>query len=579
MPDQPTAAAQLSDHSRNRAAKDCWLGPACTLVALSCGLLWSSGEARAQDAQAVSTDRAPVQPALPTFAELERAGATIGEIRIHPRNIFDLGDPEEDKLLFRWANRLHHQTHAEVIEQSLLFQSGDRVSARVMAETERLLRSNRFLYDVQLRPLRFVDGVVDVEVVTRDTWSLNVGVNLSRTGGANASGFQIQEYNLLGQGTELSLSRENTVDRSGNAFRFASKHAFGSWNSLAIAHASNSDGEQYSLAVLRPFHALDARWSAGLSAASDNRVESVYNAGRVVSQYRHRQEQAEVFRGWSTGLQDGWAQRYSVGLTARRDRYRAEPGRVAPVPLPVDREAVGPFLRYQLVEDRFNRELNRNLVGRPEFFQLGLAATVQLGWVARGLGSDRNAWTYAGSISKGFETGPDHTLVLAGTFGGEYNRDGGQHRHRLGLQAQYYRPQNKRWLFYASGAINQVSDTGPADSLMLGGDSGLRGYPLRYQGGSRRALFTVEERFYTDVYLWRLFRVGGAAFVDVGRAWGGDNVNTANPGWLGNVGVGLRFVSVRSAFGNVIHLDIAMPLSRAPDVDRLQFLVKTKSSF
>ena len=115
--------------------------------------------------------------------------------------------------------------------------------------------------------------------------------------------------------------------------------------------------------------------------------------------------------------------------------------------------------------------------------------------------------------------------------------------------------------------------------LLLGGDNGLRGYPLRYQSGTRRALFTAEERFYTDLYLWRLFRIGGAVFADVGRAWGGDNTNTVDPGWLSDVGFGLRIVSARSAFGNVVHLDIAMPLNGTPDIDKVQFLVTTKTSF
>ena len=87
---------------------------------------------------------------------------------------------------------------------------------------------------------------------------------------------------------------------------------------------------------------------------------------------------------------------------------------------------------------------------------------------------------------------------------------------------------------------------------LLGGDNGLRGYPLRYQSGTRRALFTVEERFYTDLYVWQLFRIGGAAFFDVGRAWGGENVNTVNPGWLSNAGVGMRIVSARAAFSSAI---------------------------
>jgi hemolysin activation/secretion protein len=117
------------------------------------------------------------------------------------------------------------------------------------------------------------------------------------------------------------------------------------------------------------------------------------------------------------------------------------------------------------------------------------------------------------------------------------------------------------------------------DELLLGGENGLRGYPLRYQSGTRRALFTVEERFYTDLYIWRLFRIGGAGFYDLGRAWGGDNVNAANPGWLGNVGAGLRIVSARAAFSTVVHLDIAVPLNATADMDKVQFLVTTKGSF
>jgi hypothetical protein len=121
------------------------------------GMLGSLLLGAAAHAQQLSAPE-PVAPAaspVPSFAELEAAGATIGEIRIDPRNIFDLSDPQEDKWLFRWANRLHIQTRPGVIERSLLFKSGEPVSARVMEETERLLRSNSYLYDVRLRPVAY----------------------------------------------------------------------------------------------------------------------------------------------------------------------------------------------------------------------------------------------------------------------------------------------------------------------------------------------------------------------------------------------------------------------------------------
>jgi hypothetical protein len=520
----------------------------------------------------------PSPPLLPTFAELEAAGATIGEIRVVAQDIFDTTDPQEDKLLFRAANALHIQTRPGVIRRALLFKTGEPVSLRLLEETERLLRSNRYLYDVQLRPVAYRDGVVDIEVSTRDTWSLDPGISAGRSGGANSSGIHLREYNLLGTGTSVNFGHSRTVDRTSNEFQLSSDRIFGTWASVGLSHAANSDGQRDAVSIVQPFHALDARLSAGLTAAKDTRIDAVYNAGKAVSQYRHRQAQAEAFAGWSPGLANGWVQRYSVGMGYQNDSYAPEPDSAAPARLPSDEKLVAPFVRVALIEDRYERELNRNLIGRPEFFALGLASTVQLGWASRGLGSSLDTLLYALRISRGFEPMPEHTLIASASLSGQYT--GTQvRRQRLAAQAQYYLPQTPRWLFYASASGDLLTRPDPADSLLLGGDNGLRGYPLRYQSGTRRALFTVEERFYTDLYIWRLFRIGGAAFFDAGRAWGGDNQNTVSPGWLGNAGFGLRIVSARAAFSNVLHVDLAFPSNANADVKKVQLLVKTKASF
>ena len=113
----------------------------------------------------------------------------------------------------------------------------------------------------------------------------------------------------------------------------------------------------------------------------------------------------------------------------------------------------------------------------------------------------------------------------------------------------------------------------------LGGDSGLRGYPLRYQGGDKRVLLTIEQRYFTDWYPWHLFRVGGAVFVDVGRAWGDTPVAQTNSELLRDVGFGLRIGNDRSGFGRMTHIDIAMPLDGDGQIDDVQFLISTKKSF
>ena len=49
----------------------------------------------------------------------------------------------------------------------------------------------------------------------------------------------------------------------------------------------------------------------------------------------------------------------------------------------------------------------------------------------------------------------------------------------------------------------------PDQQLLIGGDTGLRGYPLGYESGTSRGLLTVEQRFYTDWYpfAWRVLEL------------------------------------------------------------------------
>jgi hemolysin activation/secretion protein len=115
---------------------------------------------------------------------------------------------------------------------------------------------------------------------------------------------------------------------------------------------------------------------------------------------------------------------------------------------------------------------------------------------------------------------------------------------------------------------------------LLGGDNGLRGYPLRYLSGDKSALLTIEQRFFSDWYPFRLFRVGGAIFFDAGRTWGQSPGGSENPGLQTDVGFGLRLGNARSGLARMIHVDLAFPLGSDDDsIDNVQLLIEAKSSF
>ena len=68
-------------------------------------------------------------------------------------------------------------------------------------------------------------------------------------------------------------------------------------------------------------------------------------------------------------------------------------------------------------------------------------------------------------------------------------------------------------------------------------------------------------------------------FTDAGRTWGRDVAGQVPLGLLSDVGVGLRIGNARSGLGNVLHIDLAFPLSRHLGIDSVQLLVETRHSF
>lgn len=515
---------------------------------------------------------------LPSFAELENARATIGQIRITPNNVFDLTIEAENNALYRLVNRLHIPTRSEVIARVLLFKSGERVSRRKIEETERLLRASRTRYDVEIKPIALNNGVVDIEVSTRDAWTLDVTGNFSRAGGENKTSFGVKERNLLGTGLSVGFARTSNVDRKGTELEISYPQAIDGWTRVDFERGSFNDGKRTSLIVDRPFYSLDTRFAARGAWGDNDRIDSIYNTGNVVSEYRHRLKSADVSVGLSSGLIDGWTQRFRLGSLAQDNTYRAEPGRAATVPLPVSNDLRALFLRYELLEDGFVKVKNYNLIERAEFLVVSFNAHLQLTKALASMGSSRSDFLYAASVSDGYVFSSNR-ILQAGASIERKIASTGLPMTQSSAAFKYYAPQAARSLFFASLAVDRLRGGGVADQLLIGGSFGLRGYPSRYQAGDQRMLLAVEQRAFTDWYPFRLLRVGGAVFFDAGRAWGGPNQNTVNGGTLADVGVGLRVALDRAAFANVLHVDLAAPLKRAGDIKPVQFVVKTEFSF
>jgi outer membrane protein assembly factor BamA len=510
--------------------------------------------------------------------ELVARGAVIGEVVIRNGNIFDTDDPREDNWLFRLANRLHPKTRTWLIREQLLFRPGDAYDRRILDESERILRANRYFFEVRIRPIAFHEGRVDVEVLTRDVWTLRPGISFGRTGGANTTRISFSDLNLFGTGVEVNFSHSSTPDRTLDSVSLASTNFVGTRLRTGLLYSENSDGRTRSALLERPFYALDTRWAGGGSFFDDIRVDTPVGRVGVASEYQTHATKWNAWGGWSAGLKGRWVQRFTIGFSQDESRFAPAPGTVPDDPVPPDRNLVYPWIGFDLVEDAFETTKNRDQIGRTEDFFLGTRFAGSVGYSSTHFGADREAVTFGGRFGTGFQPTDSLTALVDSATAGRVE-DGSLRDTFLKATGHLYVHLSKRWLLFSmlSGTVGVNLD--PDHELVLGGENGLRGYPRKYQAGDRSALFTVEGRYFSPLYLFRLIRLGGAAFFDIGRAWGEGYVNALDPGVLRDVGLGLRVSITRSGLGNVIHFDVAFPLDGDPTISRVQYLVTTKQSF
>jgi hypothetical protein len=516
---------------------------------------------------------------LPSDAALEQLGARIGEIRFDARKLFDAEAADEDTAVSRLANRLHITTRESTIANQLLFKSGDPYKPGLLEESARILRDTRYLRDAAIRPVAFHDGVVDVVVTTQDVWTFNPGISFGRSGGANSSGVEIEELNFLGTGTQLGVGFKSQVDRDSRFVRFRDRQLGSSWWDLDTAYSDNSDGRLAEFSLEHPFYALGSRWAAGISLLDDRRIDSRYDLGKAVDRFETREQKSTIYWGRSAGLEGGWARRLSAGLTVDDHEFGPVPGTLAaPALLPPDRKRVYPWIGAEWVQDDFRTARNRDQIEKTEDYSLGWHARAQIGYAAASFGSDRNAVMLAGGVSKGLVLTERQSVFFDLNTRGRIE-GGSIAGGLLESGARYYFRQSSRRVLFLGLSATAGANLDQDQQILLGGDNGLRGYPLRYQAGEGRWLFTAEQRLFSNWYPLQMFNVGGAVFYDMGASWGRDPLGTPSQGLLRDIGLGLRFGNSRSALGSVLHVDIAYPLDGDSSVDSLQFIVQTKKSF
>ena len=512
--------------------------------------------------------------------DLIPANAVIGDIVITRYRIFNHDDPAENYALYRFADYLHIDTLESTIREKLIFEPGDHYQQRVLEESARILRRLSFLYDARVWPYRICGNRVDIEVVTRDLWTISGGVSVSRSGGNDKTRFSVVDSNFLGRGELLSFSKVNSTDRNGVEVGYSDPSVAGTHHYLDLSYADNDDGSLALIKMGRPFYSLDTTQAWGVFYDKTVQANDFYEEGEEIASFQSHEHRAEVYWGLSRGLKSDITKRWWFGLHYETEDYDPIVGETPPALFPPDREINYPWIGFDRIEENYIKATNLNQIHRIEDFNLGASYSWRLGFSSENFGSDRDRLVYRGSYHNGWRYNDKILMQLELGLEGMWRRETNDSEDvKLISKWRYYRGASRYIGTYFALDMTYAYDLPAHEQLLLGNDEGLRGYPSRYQDGDRSFLFTAERRFFNDWHIFRLLRVGGAVFFDAGRAWFPSDKKEGASDVLYDVGFGIRLASTRAESNKTYNIDIAFPINPEDDVDSYQISLTARQSF
>ncbi|MEW5702206.1 MAG: hypothetical protein AB1792_08260 [Candidatus Zixiibacteriota bacterium] len=494
-------------------------------------------------------------------AQLSAATTYIGRIEIQNLDIYS---PEEATRgwLYRTANILHVQTRAGLIRRFLLFREGDVYDPFLLEESERNLRQLPFLRRVSITAAPPQDSIVDVEIITQDSWTTEPTGAYRYSGGTATYDLEIKEKNLFGTGRALALRYARETERIVRSLSYGDPCLFGPYWGARMSLARNTDGHEYKAEIERPFFSLLTRWQARLAGLDLRRSETIYREGEIDARYRRDHWGFETECGVALTTSPSRAQRLLLGSVLWNDEFGHDTDRPDDI-LPENQDFRFLTLGYESAGSSFLKVNYVNRGIRFEDFNLARRLIARFGVSPRALGPSRTTLLLQLGVEQGVALGTGRFVQMVLAYQTRWDRSPQNEvlsaEGRLVYKHGSWGPQTS----IARVRYDQAWRPDRDWQLVADGDNGLRGYHLHSYAGDRRLIANFEHRLFSRTELLQVVSPGAAIFADIGTAVSpGIPMRRARVG--ADMGAGLRLGLSRAATHDIIRLDFAWALNRDP---------------
>lgn len=469
-------------------------------------------------------------------------GKIIRNITVQTLDPFgtSIGDTIDASLnwLSKAGNKLHVKSQEITIKNLLLIHQNQVFDSRLVKESERLVRSRKYIRDVAFYVESASTGSDSVDIYIRalDIWSIIPSFSTSSS--HTTIGFT--DGNFLGLGHEFQneIARNYTKDDYSYQTSYSIPNIKNTYVSATLDYAVN--GDRYfnkSLTIERPFFSPFARWAAGVHFMQQFNDDSIPTSNGIYKQNRFKFNSQDYWAGGAIQLnKSNTAYRRATNFISTirffRVRYLERPGKTLdPQHFHTDENfylgSVGVSTR-RYVQDKY-------------IFKHGITEDVPVGKVYNLTGGyqEKNAigrFYLGGRVSIGdyFRWGFLSSNIELGTFIRASHADQGV----IKLDVNYFTGliEIGQWKFrhfvkpHLTVGINRLS----LDSLTLNEEFGLSGFRSRELTGASRLLFTVQTQSYAP---WDFIGFKFGPFINYSM------------GMLGNERMGFKNSKVYSQLG------------------------------
>ena len=456
----------------------------------------------------------------------------------------------------------NERTKSYVIRQELLFEVGEVYIQDDELESERILRRKPYLGSAEIIATRDPETnliLIDVEVT--DLWTFFPALDVPAFS-KDKTGFLValSDSNVLGSGDSARLRyqqiREEGEDPrhliSGlyKVFRLFDSH----WEFDGV-YTQKREGISWEASLKRPLYSLQTRWSAEFTAAESVDEARWYEQGvktAVFTQSR-QSESGQIIRSFGNRRRQTQIALWMVSERTYFNEIERLPSSTANFQ---DRNTkmIGVSLGYRKVNFIRTRFLNK--MGRVEDIGVGYGYGVSIGRAHPFYGADRRE-TRVSLLLNASQAYQDLLFVNGST--GVTTRFVAHEEEDSVFQASIKAVRKNLFLRQTLAArISTEIQFGleGQQQVLLGGNSGLRGYDPRQFSGTKRIRLNLESR--TIFWEHSLIVIGSAIFADVGYIWTGDTSDIGIP--RRSVGFGLRLGLPKLSGSRVYRADLAYPL-------------------